>query len=345
VVPAEGATVGKEAVRAAVAAGEKLLRETLAALAIATSDLPDIEKKKIRIVVSEKGAYDRAAFPRAVLSRTVGAAAPLWLTEGFVARIGGPVAAYRKDLRENEFSLEWEALLTEVDPEAFAANRGRALAWALVSLLTEARPELAPALYDRCRRLAEHLAPDKKARTVRRLFTDLAGRWLREGGATREKLRAGVTEWVAAGFPTGAAFRRTEVAKSLRGLTLPGTHSVTLIGTYGNAQTLGPDTGRLLEEPEVKWRLPFRSRMKLWLGLRGARAGSLQGNPVARNLGMLSSVPWYEWEADPSGRRIPVKLGVLVGARRGFDRYGIMLLEVRGPGGVRFLFFREWPIK
>jgi len=293
-----------------------------------------------------------------VLHRTVGQGIALWMESGIAdhladATLDGKspvVAAFRKDLAAREFDLEWMALLDETNAESFARNRGRALGWALVALLEEARTGVVPTGYRRSRELLRHLArkPARLSgddRVLRRDYTAFVKTFLTPSRIAFWDPGRALSAWVGAGYPTGDAFRSSPAASRLRGRELPPlNHQVTLRGAFDMPYDENGVKYRIIQKPKVEWELPWPSKMALYVGLRGLRAGSVRNDPVARNKGRIGTHDKLRWDAESTGEKL-FKWGINIRYRPGTDRFGFMLLAVTSPHGVDYSFFHEWELK
>jgi hypothetical protein len=213
------------------------------------------------------------------------------------------------------------------------------MAWAAVALLDEVDAEFLPDCLLRMRELLEHLRRAPDPGRVRKEYSDLLKSWLGEAD-----LLEGLLAWVDEGLPTGSAFRRSKAARLVRGLSRPPPFVVAMEGGFGMPYQEGQEKYRILADPKVEWRLPFRTDMTLWVGVRGVRGGAARGDPAARNRGKMGTHPKLRFRAGPKGEK-SWPIGVNVRHFPEADRFGVMLLEAQSPNGLVYLFLNEWALK
>ena len=172
----------------------------------------------------------------------------------------------------------------------------------------------------------------------RRLHAD-ARREPEEGGLGKETIRRALAAWVSAGFPEGKKYRECGAPKLLKKLRLPKAWTWAANGTWGARQGEKGSVAiyRTFRQGSVAWRLPWKSDMSIYIGLRSRptsrfmREPSSEGNLVAR---LVSTT------AEPTGQfRLKSK-----SFRAPSDRYrnAFILVWTVSPSGLTYSFLHQY---
>jgi hypothetical protein len=292
----------------------------------------------------------RSEIAAAVVGSTLGDGAPLWLAHGLADALPEALAegettttrGHRAELAKGDFALPWSMLFTTTDRVDFEANRGRALAWAAVRLLRETNPKFLLRLYHQIRLLARHAFTEPAPGTIRKDLTAVALASMKQAGVDPKELGRLAAAWAKAGFPSGAELRKLPGAKALGAVKRPEAYGVSLRGVIDGIDF---QQGKMASGPVV-WRLPWRSRMRLWVAPNSTIDSVRLSEAGPGAMSRFVTHGQLEWDAEPEGRQqariIEPGTDFSMGLGLGNASRAVVLLAVRSPSGAGWFFAAEW---
>lgn len=288
----------------------------------------------------------------AVISHTVWVSAPIWFLEGLAEYYGSDAAEGEHSLvsiLEDELKqgdLPVDQVLKASSRELWARSAGRAVSWAIVTLLMRSDDRILKSLHLQSRLLLDHLVQAPDAATVRREFSDIFVEQLGAMGVSSSDLKDAIKLWVESGFAEGREFRQLRIKRILKIRKSPRPFGVAMSGRFGSRTHLPDDQNVLhtyqpFERGIVEWRLPWQATLEVFVGVRGEPGKNPALRPSRQSDGYFYAYPPLEVARSGRSGLESISLDLT----RQTTRVGFIWCAISSPNGVGYMFKQEYKLK